>query len=231
MLGRVKGMRRTRVWAAALAGSSLLLGLVAFSHTRAARPLLKWLGLGSGCPMSLAGQTPQTLDRSRTEAMRALAGTDPAPERPAFGFVLGKSTRDEVAAWATAKHVECADALLDTALRCRSVPAEAAGAFGAIPIADLFFRFDAGSTLVAVDVMHQGASSTAAAAFVGEAADRLTRDVGAPASVSLEPPSVLETRYAQSSVAYRFRNYAADVSATNFGGAGIVVREQYRAID
>jgi hypothetical protein len=211
-----------------LLGATAALGIVAFAHTRAARPLLGWLGLGSACPMSLSGQTPATLEQRRLETMRAIAGNDPARARPALGFVLGSSTRNDVTAWASAHAVDCADALLDTALHCKEV--NAAGGDG-LPIADAYFRFDPGGRVIAVDVMHQGTNGAVAAAFVDGASQRLSREVGAPSRVALEPPAALATLYAQSSVEYRFRDYAADVSATNFGEIGVVVREQYRAID
>ena len=224
---------RGRRIAGVLLGVTGVLGIVAFAHTRAARPLLGWLGLGSGCPMSLAGQPPATLEQRREETMRTIAGTDPARARPALGFLLGSSTRDDVSAWAAAHAVPCEDALLDTALHCREVTAAGATAEAAqgLPIADAFFRFDPGGKLVAVDVMHQGTNGVVAAAFVDVASQRLSREVGAPSRVALEPAAALGALYAQSTVEYRFRDYAADVSATNFGEVGVVVREQYRAID
>jgi hypothetical protein len=227
---RAGGSRRRRA-TAALLGAAAVLGVVAFAHTRAARPLLGWLGLGSGCPMSLAGQTPASLEQRRVETMRPLAGTEPAHARPALGFVLGRTTRAEVSTWAMAHSVPCTDTLLDTALRCRDVGAAAAMEPEGIPIADAYFRFDPGGTLVAVDVMHQGTNGAAAARFLDGASARLSRDVGAPSHVDIEPEPALATLYGQSSVEYRFRDYAADVSATNFGEVGVVVREQYRAID
>jgi hypothetical protein len=222
--------RRGRRIAGVLFGATAALGIVAFAHTRAARPVLAWLGLGSGCPMSLSGQTPATLEQRRVETMRVLAGSDPAHARPALSFVLGSSTRDDVSAWASAHAVPCTDALLDTALHCREIGATAEVG-GGPPIADAFFRFDPGGKLVAVDVMREGTNGVAAAAFVDGASQRLSREVGAPSRVALEPAAALATLYAQSTVEYRFLDYAADVSATNFGEVGVVVREQYRAIN
>ena len=227
---RGAGRYRRRA-ATALAAAAAVLGVVALAHTSAARPVLRWLGLGSGCPMSLAGQTPASLEQRRVETMRPLAGTTPARTRPALGFVLGQSTRDEVSTWASQHDVACDDALLGTALRCRGLPADAVPEAGAIPIADAYFRFDPAGKLVALDVMHEGTSGTTAVDFLRGASERLTRDVGEPSRVSLETVTQLEAPYAQSSVEFRFRNYAADVSATNFGQVGVVVREQYRALD
>jgi len=217
---------------AAIAAGALV-AITGLLHTRAARPLLAKLGgAGAGaCPV-LVGMSPQALEDHRVAAMKPLAGEARAPTRAALAFTLGATTRADVAAWTASQHLACKDEIAGTAVRCNDVDPKALDD-GQVPIEDLFFAFDPGGKLVALDVMHRGASADDASRLLDDATARLRRVLGAgPTSTSGDRTSTYLTSapLAQSAIEYRFRDLAVDVSATNFGDRGIIVREQYRAI-
>lgn len=205
-------------------------GAVGVLHTKAARPLLARISGAGGCPV-LAGQTPEKLEEGRVANLKPLAGEGRAAARPALTFVLGKTKRDDIASWADGRKLSCKDDLNGTALRCNDVDSRSVDD-GDVPIEDLFFRFDPGGTLVALDAMHRGANGDEAVQLLDAASARLARALGAPTKTSGERTGAYLTGapFAQTAIEYRFADYAADVSATNFGDRGVVVREQYRAI-
>jgi hypothetical protein len=202
-------------------------------HTRAGRPLLAKLGGGAAgaCPI-LVGMSPQTLEDHRVAAMKPLAGEARAPTRAALAFTLATTTRGEVTAWTTSHGLACKDDVAGTAWRCADVDPKALDD-GQVPIDDLFFVFDPAGKLVALDVMHKGASADDASRLLDDAFARLRRVLGSPpTATSGDRTSTYLTSapLAQAAIEYRFRNLAVDVSATNFGDRGVIVREQYRAI-
>jgi hypothetical protein len=201
------------------ASCAVIVAVVGVLHTPLGRPLLARLGMRAGCPVMNAHLTPQQIETGRVQAGLPLRGTARAPQRPALEFALMKATAADVRAWAAASGLACSEELAGTALRCAAPVARAAR--------DLYFRFDPAGVLVALDVMHEGVSPEEAAREFERLRAELAREVGAPTvsrdTLDAEPLS-------QRAVQYRFRDYAADVSATNFGAQGVVIREQYRAL-
>ena len=208
----------------------LAVGAIGLLHTSAGKPLLARLSGKSGCPV-LAGQTPEKLEEGRVASLKPLAGEGRAAARPALTFVLGATKRADVTSWADGRKLACKDDLNGTALRCSDVDAHSVDD-GDVPIEDLFFRFTPEGTLVALDAMHRGANGDEAAQLLDAASSRLARALGAPTTTRGERTSAYLTGapFAHTAIEYRFADYAADVSATNFGDRGVVVREQYRAI-
>jgi hypothetical protein len=216
-----------------IVAGGLFLGL-GILHTRAGRPLLARLsGSGGGCPVGLANATPEKLEEGRVAGLKSVPrGATNAPARPALRFAIGTTTRADVRAWAEANGVACKDDLVGTALRCLDFDPAIAGDPGAPRLADLFFRFDPKGTLVALDAMHAGASAEEAARALDAAAARLARGLGPPNATDGERSAAyLGVPLAQATIEYRFRDYAIDVSATNLGDRGVLVREQYRALE
>jgi hypothetical protein len=155
--------------------------------------------------------TPAQIEAHRQETMKALRGKERAPARPALGFTLMQSSKADVSS-----KLSCKEEMKGTALRCAGIEG----------MSDVLFRFDDKGQLVGADAMHTGGSPEEATRRLADVEKRLEGTLGAPqtkSDLSLAEP------YARASVEYRFRDYAADVSATNFGDA-VVVREQYRAI-
>jgi hypothetical protein len=230
---------RTAFRAAAVAAISFGLlaaaftGVVGAAHTKSGRFLLPYLaelpGMGGLCPLGFADD----LSAARRDALRhdilvKDAGTLAAASRPALGFALGRTSRDEVGQWATAYHIECTRKRED--LRCVGVPAEAIGpASGTWAV---LFKFDAESHLVAVDATSDATDVTAAVAVYEGASDAVTREAGPPTRTSGTPDAAWlgKGTLNQANAEYRFSDYRAQVTATNMGQRGVVVHETFQAI-
>jgi hypothetical protein len=217
---------------ATAAGILLLVGIL---HTPAGQPLLARLsgGGGGGCPVGLANATPEKLEEARVAGLKSVPrGEARAPVRPALRFTLAATKRATVEAWVKANHLACNEEVAGTALRCLDVDARLAGSADSPRIADLFFRFDPNGGLVALDAMYAGTSADEAARAFASAGQRLTRDLGSAGVVNGESSAtyLASVALAQTSLEYRFADYAVDVTATNFGERGVIVREQYRAL-
>ena len=209
--------------AAALALLTLCGGLL---HTRAGRPLLARLGLG--CPMKASAED---IESARFESARAQRGTRTALARPALGFALDGMSRSDVEAWADAHRVSC-EAVRAGLLRCSDVPVTAlAGTGPAIERLDFGFSLGTGR-LVNLSAWRAGLSSSAAAAQMNAVVASMQEALG-------EPTRAAGSRTAQylaagplhtAVVQYRFKDYIADVSATNIVGRGVSLREHYMVV-
>jgi hypothetical protein len=216
---------KRRRWMIAAAVAVPVLAASALAHTRAGRALF-----GEKCPWERAAPSAQGLEDFRAKNAATLKGTTRAMARPAFGFVLDQSTKADVTAWGARMAATCREEIGGAALRCESadkrVPAE-----NEPPIRDAFFRFDPHGVLVGVDVMRDGTDGEKAAATLSALTERVARAAGPPAAVQgTASPAHLAGYMNRAATEFRFADYAADVSATNLGDEGIVVREQYRSI-
>jgi hypothetical protein len=216
--------RRRRWWlAAALVVPVLGAGVLA--HTRAGRALF-----GEKCPWEGAPPSAERLESFRVKSAASLKGSTRAPARPAFGFVLDVSTRADVTAWGTRVGATCREEIAGAALRCESA-GQPIGAKSALPVKDAFFRFDPRGVLVGVDLMRDGTNGEKAAAVLTTITAQIAEVAGPPSTVQGTASSAHLSGYMnRAGSEFRFANYAADVSATNLGEQGVVVREQYRSI-
>ncbi len=205
-----------------------LLAITVFAHTRSGAALL---GLGSGgCPWEQAPPSADKLEDFRVKNLATLKATTRAAARPAYGFVLDRTTKAEVTAWGASVGAACGEELGGAAVRCegkdRPMPAEGGGA-----VHDAFFRFDPKGVLVGVDLMRDGTDVDKAAAVLTSISDRITHEAGPATTVKGTASSAHLAGYLnRAATEFRFADYAADVSATNLGVQGVVVREQYRSI-
>jgi hypothetical protein len=204
---------------------------------------LLWLGHGAlrrgavgkgGCPFS-APAFPEQAEALRARAMLPLRGEGIAPARSALGFTLGATTRGEVSDWAARQGVACAPEQGANALRCTGVPAagpEEAGAPGEDGTGNLYALFDPSGRLVALDVMRESSPVETVARRFDVVRRRLASSLGPPsASWGEATAAYLGARpLRQAAAQFRFADFAADVTATNLAGRGVVLREQYRSI-
>ncbi len=219
---RARWIRVSIYVASSLAALTAAIGLL---HTPLGRPLLARLGVG--CPVQAS---PEDAERARLESARATQGTTASPARPALGFVLDKMTLADVEAWADRNHVDCDEQRSGTLLDCKDVPESALSGRIGSPINELELAFSPRTKrLVNIATTQYDLSSSSAAeqmtAVVAGLEDQLgkpTHETGRPSSAYL---AAAPMRIAL--VRYRFTNYQADVSATNFPGHGMVLREHY----
>lgn len=217
--------KRRRRWIVAAAVGMPLLAFAVLGHTRAGRALLG----AEKCPWGQGAPSAERLEEFRVKNAAALKSTAKAAARPAFGFVLDQTTRAEVIAWGQSTGSTCGEELKGAALRCEAA-GRPSGADDA-PVRDAFFRFDPRGVLVGVDLMRDGTNGEKAAAVLTTITAQIAREAGPPSTVQGTASSAHLAGYLnRAGSEFRFANYAADVSATNLGEQGVVVREQYRSI-
>ena len=227
----MSGKRSRSRWKIALAVSIPMLGAGVFLHTSAGRALL---GASGGCPWGGKPPSAERIEDFRVKNAAQLKANARAAARPAFGFTLDKSTRADVTAWGESVGARCTEELGGAALRCEAGERgiRSAGPRADEPaVRDAFFRFDPKGVLVGVDLMRDGTDSAKAASVMTSISAEIARDAGPPSNVrGAASPSQLTGYLDRAATEFRFADYAADVSATNMGAQGVIVREQYRSI-
>lgn len=238
-------MRAIRVPRAVLVALASLAGLlvvltavIGFAHTRPGRPVLAWLGKttgfgvkSGGCPLGYdRAATPEQREVARVSFAASHGGTERAAGRPALGFTLDRTTRDDVAAWARAHRVACAQGKGPADLSCEAVPdGLLPEAFRGVGAETVWFTFGAADHLVSViAIAHSDTPDRIGATFASVARD-LDRETGAPALTSGSPASLASGLLYQASAEYRFRDYYAVARATNVGN-GYALTEEYRSL-
>ena len=219
-------MTRKR-WLKIAAVSVPLLAAAVGLHTPAGRALL---GGGSECPWGKSAPSAAKLEEHRVKSAATLKAGTRATARPAFGFVLDQSTRADVTAWAARAAATCTEEIGGAALRCELADKNITEENG-VSVRDAFFRFDPRGVVVGIDLMRDGTDGNKAAAVLTTISDRISRAAGPPSTVQCTADSAHLGGYLdRAATEFRFADYAADVSATNLGDRGVVVREQYRSI-
>ncbi|HEY4102899.1 MAG TPA: hypothetical protein VGM44_03375, partial [Polyangiaceae bacterium] len=160
---------------------------------------------------------------------RAERGVAAATSRPALGFALDSMTLTEVKSWAEKNRISCEEVRKGSFLRCANVPESVLNGTGPV-IAELDFGFAPSSErLVNLSAWRSGMTSASAAAEMNAVAQSLKQQLGPPTRESGDRSA----RYLASGpmrtavVEYRFRDYIADLSATNIPGRGLMLREHY----
>jgi hypothetical protein len=243
---RAKVMRVLRRAAlGALVIGAAFSALMAFAHTKLGRPLLLAMrplmaaragGGSAACPLGF--------DRVATPAERAAAqrrfasmhaGSERARERPALGFVLERTNRLSLIAWAAQHGVRCERrARGGPDLACENVPLsslpEARGDEGGV-LEALWFELGPDDRLVSVVALERETTARAAASRHAYEVDALERALGVTAA--REGDEHAEALGAgplrQSSAELRFRDYYAVARATNLGSSYLVSIE-FRAL-
>ncbi|AKT41590.1 hypothetical protein [Chondromyces crocatus] len=240
--GRVVSTLRQARWvfAGVLGFTLLAVALIGFAHTKHGRPLLAFLRGAPGCPVGMDLKlSPAEQEQLRAQVLASVRTAERASSRPALGFLLDATTRDDVARWAADHGIRCEPAKRGAALRCADVPAAAlvvegdAAASPAHPgaVDGLMLFFDGHARLIAVDASRSQLSAEAATDLVEARRASLSAMVGPPALES----GVADADYLKGgalrrvSSEFRFSDYRVQLSATNLGQK-VVVREQYQSI-
>ncbi len=221
-------MKRARLLRASLYVVSVFAGLtlfVGFLHTKAGRPLLARLGVA--CPVKAA---PEDVEVARLKSARAQRGVETAASRPALGFALDSMTLTDVKAWVAKNDLNC-DELRTGLMRCTNVPVAAFGdkETGA-NVDQLDFGFaPASERLVNISAWRHGMSGDAAAAQMGSIVSAMEQQLGAPTREAGDRTAgyLASGPMRTATVEYRFKDYIADVTATNIPGRGLLLREHY----
>ncbi|MET0384636.1 MAG: hypothetical protein ABW321_01695 [Polyangiales bacterium] len=206
--------------------SACALGLVAFAHTPAGRPLLNALRGAPGCPVDLSAGDPAALEAHRIRQLQKTRGTELEHARPALGFTLGSSTREQVLAWSQRAGAHCESSRKSSTLICTRFERRDETA---PRLEDVHLQFDESGRLVAVNAFRKVARSADAAAWLTRLDSELTSQVGqATDHYGEATPAFLDVALQRVSRKYRYRNYLAEISAMNYGPRGVMVREEYQ---
>lgn len=193
-------------------------------------PFSGWLGwnkhTGKGpCPFGYGGATEErvTIKHSPVESAPI------AKARPALGFTFGHTTREELlvwgfnhGSWCTVRHgggeLECQNARLDAPIDGLA--------------STVWFELDEHDRLAGLRTVRKAATATQISDKFASTTSLVTSAAGPPAVIegSSTPSSLSEGTLRQASADYRFRDYHAQIRATNMGN-GYVLTESYTALD
>lgn len=215
-------LKRVSIYVVSVLGFLILVG--GLLHTPAGRPLLARLGVG--CPVKAS---PEDIEAARRSSARSQRGSETAASRPALGFALDSMTVSDVKAWADQKQVSCQD-IRPGLVRCTDVPvlAVVGGSGPVMERLDLGFSLSSGR-LVNISAWRTGLTGSAAARQLEAVAVSLRGQLGNPtrAAGSRSAEYLAAGPLHTAIVEYRFKDYIADVSATNIPGRGVSLREHY----
>jgi hypothetical protein len=222
---------RARTWLLRLAVSTLVatalsVGVIGWFHTVSGRAVYARV-FGAQCPIGRA--SAQDVETGRLRVARAVRGTTAARTRPALGFELDRTTRDEIDAWVTQNQLSCRERRERTLLLCVSVPSEALGRRGFV-YDEVTFGFTPSTLrLVNLTAVRYRLPHSDAVRFARALEDEMQRAVGAPSrrGGELTTDFLSSAQYATSVTYYSFANYLADITATNIINEGVIVREHY----
>jgi hypothetical protein len=175
-----------------------------------------------GCPVPMGKRlTAAEAESLRVDAMKDRVGSTRALARPAFGFVLEKTTRAEILAWAESAGATCAPDPSSVGLDCASAalgklpsPPKVAEF---VPTGRLLFGFNSSNVLVSLQLAARATSASDAALAVAAAMEVFERDAGKATKVDGAPTAEVLAKgaLAQVRAEYRFLNYWALAAATN----------------
>jgi hypothetical protein len=233
-------MRRVKkVLVATLGLGMFFTGVMGFAHTRPGRPLLRLLGRvipmgNASCPFGYDKQaSPEQRELARRRFALTHAGRTSVVRRPAMGFVLDQTRREDVLAWALANQVQCNAPRSMNDLECTQVPASAfpGGAVQKVGASSLWFNFGGNGALVSVSALRRDPAAAQISAAFHDVNAGLSQVAGAPSKVegTGDASELSIGLLRQASEEFRFRNYYALTRATNMGD-DFVLTEEYRSL-
>ncbi|OXI79189.1 hypothetical protein CFB40_33135 [Burkholderia sp. AU31652] len=218
-------VRSTHVIAWVATALSVSVAGIGWLHTTQGRRLLTELGVK--CPVDSVDS--RTVLSIRNKAILQEKGVSAAPQRPAFGLQLDRSTEADVLEKMPRYNAQCVELTRGLRyLRCRGVPAEMLGSTGP-PVSEIWFSFAPDRTLMAINVYRRDMSVEETRLSWQIAVRHLHDVLGAPTSVSGDTTleSLIGKPVAVARVSYAYSDYVATVTASHLPYGGLAVREQY----
>lgn len=220
-------MKRKLVrWGGAAVAAFLLVSLVV--HLPIVQHAMGWTNRDG------AGACPFGNGSTRVAAAPSPLRTGTAAwSRPALGFKLAATTRDELLAWAHEHGIACTATRGGTQLECADVPAVLLADHGGdLPSTSTWFELDDRGVLYAIRTLRRTEDVTRLArAFAATTAALTARAGTATRSAGSSAPATLASgAFQQASREYDFRDYRAVIRATNMGD-GFVLTESYTSFN
>lgn len=221
--------RVLQVFGVCAALGTLGVAVIGFAHTELGRPLLQYIpGMGA-CPLDGVDLTAEDRMRLRGEVLASVAGDTAAGSRQVLSFELGRTTVDEVSAWAKSHGISCAPGR-KVALRCDSVPAQSTGQATAFD--EVSFDFDPQGRLLMVEGSASLQDAAQAAGYVAARELALRDLLGEPTTSrgAARAETVTAGALSQISREYQHSDVHTKVVATNLGHGRFTIREYHQLI-
>ena len=218
--------RKLLVWSGGAVAAVLVVSLLV--HLPFVQYAMGWTNRDGtvACPFG------QGSARVATAPAPVRTGSD-ARSRPALGFTLAVTTRDELLAWASKHRIACAAKRAGTQLDCADVPAALLADHGGdLAGTSTWFELDDRGVLYAIKTVRRTGDVTRVAQAFAATNAALTARAGEPAqnAGSSAPAALASGAFQQASSEYRFRDYRAVIRATNMGD-GYVLTESYTSFN
>ncbi|MBU7441217.1 hypothetical protein [Paraburkholderia fungorum] len=217
--------RSTRIMAGLIAATCVSVAAIGWLHTSHGRQLLAKLGVP--CPVDTVDSN--VVLSMRNNAISRQRGSIAAPDRPALGLQLDRSTESEVAEQMTRDNVHCDEISRGFRyLRCRGVPAQLLRTNGP-PVSEIWFSFKPDRTLMAINLYRRDMTESETRQSWRIALQSLRQALGVPTAMTGDTTltSLMEKPVAVARVEYAYSDYVATVTASHLPYGGLAVREQY----
>lgn len=222
---QLSAAQTTRLITGIAAATCLSVAAIGWMHTSQGREVLAKLGIG--CPVNnIDSHVVLAIQQNAISRERGLTA---APDRPAIGLLLDRSTEAQIAEKMARENVHCDELSRGLRyLRCRSVPAQLLGTNGP-PVSEIWFSFGPARKLIAINLYRRDMTETEARQSWKIAVENLRSDLGSPTSTSGDTTlaSLMEKPVAVTRVNYAYSDYVAIVTASHMPYGGLAVREQY----
>lgn len=154
-----------------------------------------------------------------------------ASGRPALGFRLATTSRDDVMRWASTHDVACAPKRGRSSIECSDVPGALLDEHGVALAGTMWLELDEHGLVRTINTVRRAGSAEQAAEAFSATQTALRSKAGTPTVLrgSAEPEALASGAFQQAMFEYRLSDYRAVVRATNMGD-GYILTESYTAL-
>jgi hypothetical protein len=223
------------------AASTALMG---FAHTKPGRPLLALMAGGKkpnieqaksegiSCPMGFTKNDPSQKDAALKQQADALRGAAPSSGKPALGFALDKTSKQDIQAWAKAHDISCQTPKVGADLDCSNVPAGLLAGQGGPAAKSVWFTFDSRDRLVSLTAIRYDGDPGAAASVYANTVSGLSKAAGPPSQSQGESTAEYLSAglWRQARTNFAFNDYHALASVTQIRQGEFMLVEEYRSL-
>jgi hypothetical protein len=187
--------------------------------------MLIGLAFAIGCAATFASGYDRSSRSSRVTPTHGSFGV--------LGFELGRTKVGEVERWAHDRGIECTTKQQRAFVECGRVPASMLGESAMLGATGMWFRFDTTGTLASVQTARRGRDVSSIAGAFDRLSSTLAMRAGAPlVQTGGGTPVELSSGASRDAlVEFRTAEFRAVVRATNLGGDGFVLTEDYARAD